>query len=466
MEIQTIMNITMRMYFLTFFGFLSGYVFQGIKNQYKKLEKTANYDIVTYLPNRKLLVSDLEKILKEKKDLALTAVNIDNIMEIFNVVGLSKSDLVLKKIAAYLSKIKFDEKIKIYNSYSLRFEFLMKNYNESEINKWLKSFKDYVDNIPLSIEGNEVYLKVYLGTAFLQESDSAESIIEKAYKTLGYAYHNSMDYHIYNAKLEESLLTTYLVSNAKRGIENNEFYLEYQPKLNIRKNAIEEVEALIRWKHPDLGIIPPNEFIPKLEKTNVMNSLTFWVIKNALADIVELEKKGIKLNVSVNICPKDLENENFLKTLTKFMNENKVHPNRMNLEITETDLIRDKNKVNRILTLLRIKEFKISIDDFGIGYSSLSYLNNFPVNYIKIDRSLIKNILGDKKKYELLKNTVQMAHDLNMKVVVEGVEDKDTFMKLAKLGCEEIQGYYVSKALGKDDLEEFLKKLPNRLFNC
>jgi hypothetical protein len=134
MEIQTIMNITMRMYFLTFFGFLSGYVFQGIKNQYKKLEKTVNYDIVTYLPNRKLLVMDLERILEEKKELALTAVNIDNIMEIFNVVGLSKSDLVLKKIAAYLSKIKFDEKIKIYNSYSLRFEFLMKNYNDSEIN--------------------------------------------------------------------------------------------------------------------------------------------------------------------------------------------------------------------------------------------------------------------------------------------------------------------------------------------
>lgn len=410
------------------------------------------------------MVRDLEQFLEKNTVLILTAVNIDNIMEIFNVIGLSKSDLVLRKISAYLSKIKSDDKIKIYNSYSLRFEFLMADYSEGELKEWLKNFKDYIDNIPISIEGKEIYLKVYMGSTFFQSGDSAESIIEKSYKTLGFAYHNGMDYHIYNSKLEESFLTTYLVSNAKRGIEKDEFYLEYQPKLNIATNNVEEVEALIRWNHPDLGIIPPNEFIPKLEKTNIMNSLTFWVIKKVLSDIKDWDERGINLNVAVNICPKDLTNESFLKNLMKLMNENRVHPSRINLEITETDLIKDKDKVNRTLTLLKIKEFKISIDDFGIGYSSLSYLNTFPVNYIKIDRSLIKNISGDKKKYELLKNTIQMAHDLNTMVVVEGVEDKETFVQLAKLGCEEIQGYYVSKALGKNVLEEFLQELPDRLY--
>lgn len=463
-EIQSAMNLLMRLFFLTFFGCFSGYVFENIKNQYEKLEKTVHYDIITSLPNRKLLVKDLDSLLKEKKGLVLTAVNIDNIIEIFNVIGLSKSELVLRKIVAYLSKIKSDDKIKIYNSYSLRFEFLMESYNEGELNEWLRNFKDYIDNIPISIEGKKIYLKIYMGSTFLQDGDSAESIIEKAYKTLGFAYHNAMDYHIYNNKLEESFLTTYLVSNAKRGIEKDEFYLEYQPKFNIATNDVEEVEALIRWKHPDLGIIPPNEFIPKLEKTNIMNVLTFWVIKKVLADITDWDERGINLNVAVNICPKDLTNESFLKNLMKLMNEYKVHPSRINLEITETDLIKDKEKVNKTLTLLKIKEFKISIDDFGIGYSSLSYLNTFPVNYIKIDRSLIKNITADKKKYELLKNTIQMAHDLNTMVVVEGVEDRDTFVQLAKLGCEEIQGYYVSKALGKNVLEEFLQELPDRLY--
>ena len=450
---------------MTFFGFFSGYVFEGIKNQYKKLEKAANYDIVTFLPNRKLLVKDLDRLLEANKRLVLTAVNIDNIIEIFNVIGLAKSDLVLRKIAAYLSKIKSDDKIKMYNSYSLRFEFVMESYSEEKLNEWLRNFKEYIDNIPISIEGKEIYLKVFLGATFFQEGDSAESIIEKAYKTLSFVHSTSKDYHIYNNKLEESFLTTYLVSNAKRGIEKDEFYLEYQPKLNISTNNVEEVEALIRWNHPELGVIPPNEFIPKLEKTNIMNSLTFWVIKKVLADIKDWDEKGLNLNVAVNICPKDLTNESFIKNLMKLMNENKVHPSRINLEITETDLIKDREKVNRTLTLLKIKEFKISIDDFGIGYSSLSYLNTFPVNYIKIDRSLIKNISADRKKYELLRNTIQMAHDLNTMVVVEGVEDRETFKQLAKLGCEEIQGYYVSKALGKNILEEFLQKLPERLYN-
>lgn len=464
-ELQSTVNFTIRLFFLTFFGCFSGFTFENIKKQYEKLEKTTHYDIITSLPNRKLLVKDLQDLLKNNKNLILTAINIDNIIEIFNVIGLSKSDLVLKKIATYFNRIKSDEKIKIYNSYSLRFEFILETYNERELNDWLKNFKDYIDNIPVSIEGKEIYLKVFLGSTFFQKGDTAEILIEKAYKTLSFAHSSSKDYYIYNDKLEESFLTTYLVSQAKRGIENDEFYLEYQPKLNIKENRVEEVEALIRWKHPELGLISPNEFIPKLEKTNIINSLTFWVLKKVLVDIKDWDNRGIHLNVAVNICPNDLKNESFIKNLMKLLRENKVDPYRINLEITETDLITDMEKVKRILLLLKLKEIKISIDDFGIGYSSLSYLNSFPVDYIKIDRSLIKNIAKDKKKYELLKNTIQMAHDLNTMVVVEGIEDSDTFLKLAKLGCEEIQGYYVSKALGKNDLEEFLHNLPDKLHN-
>lgn len=285
-------------------------------------------------------------------------------------------------------------------------------------------------------------------------------MINEAYQALDFAHESSSDYFVFNQNLNNNLATTFLLSQIEDAIENNDFYLEYQAKLNLKKNKIQEVEALVRWKHPSLGVIPPNEFIPKLEKTDSINKLTNWVIKKALEDIVCFEKEGIFLNVSVNVSPRDLAKDNFIANLFKELTKHNLTSNRINLEITETDLIKDMSLVVKNLNLLKLRGVKISMDDFGSGYSSLSYISLLPLDYIKIDKSLIRNIFKNKKNRDLLKNTIEMLHTLKKIVVAEGIEDLETLEYLKELNCELVQGFYISKPISRKDFEIFIKKSP------
>jgi EAL domain-containing protein (putative c-di-GMP-specific phosphodiesterase class I) len=234
--------------------------------------------------------------------------------------------------------------------------------------------------------------------------------------------------------------------------------LEYQPKIKLSTNQIERVEALIRWNHPLLGIIPPGDFIPKLKKTLSIRKVTWWVVEKAIKDIKDWQSRGINLSVAVNICQKDITGRNFVKKLFEILERNNVEPKYLELEITETDIITDKECAMKVLSLLRMGGIKISIDDFGTGYSSLSYLSSLPIDFIKIDKSFIKDILNNEKKQNLVKNTIDMSHILGKGVVVEGVEDEKTFDLLKNLNCEQIQGFYISKGIVKEKLEIFLKK--------
>lgn len=398
----------------------------------------------------------LNTFTNENQNLTLAIIRI----EIFNIIGQSKSSLVLKSISQYLQKLTLEFQAKIYNSYSLRFEFLLDISNENDLNIFLKEFKNYIDTFPIIINGKSIYLKTHLGVSILDKNKSSDKVINEAYQALDFAHESSSDYFVFNQNLNNNLATTFLLSQIEDAIENNDFYLEYQAKLNLKKNKIQEVEALVRWKHPSLGVIPPNEFIPKLEKTDSINKLTNWVIKKALEDIVCFEKEGIFLNVSVNVSPRDLAKDNFIANLFKELTKHNLTSNRINLEITETDLIKDMSLVVKNLNLLKLRGVKISMDDFGSGYSSLSYISLLPLDYIKIDKSLIRNIFKNKKNRDLLKNTIEMLHTLKKIVVAEGIEDLETLEYLKELNCELVQGFYISKPISRKDFEIFIKKSP------
>lgn len=253
------------------------------------------------------------------------------------------------------------------------------------------------------------------------------------------------------------MTTTYLVSQIAESINSDEFFWEYQPKLNLATNKIYGVEALVRWNHRELGRIPPNDFIPILEKTDSIKLLTNWVLKTVIEDMVEWKSKGIDLVISVNVCPRDLEDDNFSLNLFNLLKKNNVEFEKIELEITETDLIKGIDKVSKVLKILKVRGIKVSIDDFGTGYSSLSYLNSLPVNEIKIDKSFIGFLVKDKGKKDLLKYIIELAHILNKFVIAEGVEDEETINLLKLLDCENVQGYFISKPISKENLTIFLK---------
>lgn len=457
-ELQNINTVSIRILSFVIIGGFVGYIIYALKKQYKTLENLYRQDSITNVPNRTALMEELTSFTenRKKENKILVVVYIENIIEIFNMLGHAKSETVLKSIANYFYQIVGEKNIKMFNSHSLKFEFLLNDLEINEVENWLESFRRYLNEVPLSIEEYSLSLQTIMGVSEIKPRKKAEKIISEAYEAVEFARNDNKDFYIYTPMLDKNLQTTYLVSQINDAIKNNELFIEYQPKLGLTNNSIEEVEALVRWLHPEKGIIPPNEFIPKLEKTDSIRSLTSWVLKRVLTDLKDWESKGINLKVSVNVTPRDLKDKNFADSLLSLIYDEKVDCSKINLEITETDFIKEIDEVIDTIIYLREKGIKISIDDFGTGYSSLSYINTLPIDYIKIDRSFVKDLLNNTKNNHLLKDTVQLLHNLDKIVVAEGVEDEETLNHLRKLGCEEIQGYYISKPLPKDKLEIFL----------
>ncbi len=457
-ELQNINTVSIRILSFVIIGGFVGYIIYILKKQYTTLENLYRKDSVTNVPNRVALMEELAKVNKygKKESKILIVVYIENIIEIFNMLGHSNNEIALKSIAKHFYQFIEKNNIKMFNSHSLKFEFLLNDLEINEVENWLEKLNRYLHEVPLYIEETQLSLRTIMGVSEIKPRKNAEKIIREAYEAVEFASNNNKDFYVYTPMLDKNLQTTYLASQMDNAVKNNELYIEYQPKLDLTNNSIEEVEALVRWLHPEKGIIPPNEFIPKLEKTDSIRILTTWVLKRVLTDIKDWESKGLNLKVSVNVTPRDLKDKNFADSLLSLIYDKKVECSKINLEITETDFIKEIDEVIETIIYLREKGIKISIDDFGTGYSSLSYINTLPIDYIKIDRSFVKDLLNNTKNNHLLKDTVQLLHNLDKIVVAEGVEDEETLNHLKKLGCEEIQGYYISKPLPKDKLEIFL----------
>lgn len=443
-------------FFIIGFSILLYKIFKITKIQYTNIENFITYDRISKLPTRYLLNKDIDK-LNKNYNFVLVALLIENINEIFNIIGHKNSDIILLEISEFFKKFQESTNLKLYNSYSLNYEIILKDYNEEEIRLWLQVFFDYIKDTPVIIGEIKVYLKIFVGVCFSNNIDDKKNIIKNAYESVDYSIKNGVNFHIYNNELSKKITTTYLVSQIAESINNNEFFLEYQPKLNLATNKIYGVEALVRWNHRELGRIPPNDFIPILEKTDSIKLLTNWVLKTVIEDMVEWKSKGIDLVISVNVCPRDLEDDNFSLNLFNLLEKNNVEFEKIELEITETDLIKGIDKVSKVLKILKVRGIKVSIDDFGTGYSSLSYLNSLPVNEIKIDKSFVDFLVKDKGKQDLLKYIIELAHILNKFVIAEGVEDEETINLLKLLNCENVQGYFISKPISKENLTTFLK---------
>lgn len=460
-QLQTTANWIMRLVFLVNFGFISSLIFKIITDQYNKLEQIAYYDIITNLPNKILLKRKLDELRNKKTKFSLISISVENILEILSLVGHSQSELVLKEISNHLNSFKENSNFELYNSYTFRFEFLLTNFGEQYIEEWTKEFIESIQNNPIFLDKSSTFLKLTLG---IYNSDSHEDIsdevIKKTYLALDYANSKGSDYAIYHKNMEEKFSTTTLISEVVNSLKYDHFHLEYQPKLNLKDDIVYGVEALIRWNHPTLGKISPIDFIPQLEKTNYINSLTYWILNKVIEDLKDWKSKGIDLKISINITPHNIQNRDFVRKMLQLMDTFKESFS-VELELTESDLMNELDSIKEILSDFKDKGIKIYIDDFGTGYSSLAYLKNLPIDCIKIDKSFIDEMLTDENDREIVNTTIKLGHALGKIIVAEGVENKETLDLLRKMGCNEIQGYYFARPMKKDSLEEFLKANKN-----
>ncbi len=243
----------------------------------------------------------------------------------------------------------------------------------------------------------------------------------------------------------------------KQAILNEEFVLHYQPQVAVATGMLTGVEALVRWQHPVHGLIYPDAFIGIAEKNNLIGMLTQWVIQNVVRQESLWQKKGLSITVSANISAENITSLALPEQLTAMLEDSELDPTRLILEITESALMGELVTSLDILTRLRLKGLHLSIDDFGTGFSSLSQLHRVPFTELKIDQSFISNLNKDDVARAIVKTCIVLGHELNMKVVAEGVEDEATLDQLRLMGCDVAQGYFVSRPMPADDLIGWLK---------
>jgi diguanylate cyclase (GGDEF)-like protein len=247
-----------------------------------------------------------------------------------------------------------------------------------------------------------------------------------------------------------------LMAELRKAINNDELYLVYQPKININTGVISGVEALLRWNHDELGLIPPNEFIPMAEQSSVIKPLTVWVLNTAMRQATAFAKSGLDIAIAVNISACSLRDDSLVGYTRMLLQKNNIDAERLILEITESAMMQDPVMGLSLLNQLSNLGVQISIDDYGTGYSSLAYLKRFPVSEMKIDRTFIKDMSVDEDDKLIVGTTIDMGHNFGLRVIAEGVEDGDTANLLKQMGCDQVQGYYYAKPMPVDELYNWM----------
>jgi EAL domain-containing protein (putative c-di-GMP-specific phosphodiesterase class I) len=252
-----------------------------------------------------------------------------------------------------------------------------------------------------------------------------------------------------------------LLNDLRRGMDQDELLLHHQPKLDLRSGSIVGVEALVRWRHPERGLVPPDQFIPLAEESGLINRLTRWVLKAALRAHRQLHGHTYSMPVAVNLSMRDLHDPDLPTYIADLLHETSLSPDCLKVEVTESALMADPVRATGTLQTLLDYGIEAAIDDFGSGYASLGYLKQLPVREIKLDRSFVWNVAVDVRDRAIVAASVDMAHQLGMRVVAEGVEDAAAIETLADLGCDLVQGYYISRPLPCDELHRWLiERLP------
>jgi EAL domain-containing protein (putative c-di-GMP-specific phosphodiesterase class I) len=241
-----------------------------------------------------------------------------------------------------------------------------------------------------------------------------------------------------------------LIPELRRGIERGELFLEYQPKMELSTGRIYGVEALVRWEHPERGRLGPDSFVPLAENTGLIAPLTSFVLETSIAQCAEWQRRGLPLTVSVNISVRSLLMANLSEQIAEILKRYDVDPGCIQLEITESTMMADPARAMRALTQLGDAGLGLAVDDFGTGYSSLTYLKDLPVDEIKIDRSFVTPMVDSREAAVIVRSTIEIARNLGLCVVAEGVEDQRTLDALMELGCDRVQGYYLSRPVSAE----------------
>lgn len=310
----------------------------------------------------------------------------------------------------------------------------------------------------MSLDGHMVDVRASMGLAvFPDHGDDLDGLVRRADVAMYLAKRNNTGFAIYDARYDQHTADRLsLMSELRQAVEEDQLVLYYQPKVVLSDPPRHCVEALIRWQHPRRGFVPPVEFIPFAEQTGYIRAVTMWVLERAIAQCARWSSEGFTVQVSVNISARDLLNPDLPVRFAELLSMHDCPAERLWLEITESAILEDTTHALENLEALASLGCKLSIDDYGTGYSSLSYLKKLPVDELKIDKSFVMNMLRDRDDRVIVQSTIDLAHNMGLKVTAEGVEDQETLDRLRAMGCDMAQGFLMSKPIPADELTRWM----------
>ena len=404
-----------------------------------KAAHDATHDAITDLPNRLLFMDRLEQAiqvaLRQEETLAFLIVDIDGFKQINDTLGHYNGDRLLKQVTTRLQGMarKSDTVARIgADEFALLMQ--MKSEQESVVLIIKKIQKLFIE--PFLLESLTLEVQVSIGVALYPEhGNEMNTIMQRADQALYAAKQETKKYAVYSSNLDKnSPKRLTMMGELRQAIENNELVLHYQPKINLHTNKITGVEALVRWEHPDHGFMPPDEFIPMAERTGLIKPLSIWVLNTAFGQAEKWHRQKIKLSIAINLSPATFLDTEFPNLIIGMLSLYEIPAKYIIFEITEGSMIKDPALAMEIMKRLTESGIRISIDDFGTGYSSLAYLKRLPSSEVKIDKSFVIDMLENENDTVIVKSIIDLGHNLSLKVVAEGVENKKTALTLKKWG--------------------------------
>lgn len=428
---------------------------RAISEREQRISHQALHDALTNLPNRykvlQILTTAIESARDDQRSVAVLSVRLSRMGEISSTLGHKATDELIIQAARHL-RVNLDKDDLLGHTGTNEFVLVLPGQDAVSAMSRVERI-DQILSSGVTLENIDVSLQSEVGIAeFPKHGDAAAELLRYASIARTEAQAGKERVRVYESGREDEFVRRLRVANDLRSaLRHEEVKVYYQPKVCLQEGGICGAEALVRWQHPALGFLFPDEFIPAAEQAGSIVHLTRFVLTKAVEQSRDWADKGFDLHMSVNLSVRDLLDEYLPYHVLQILKENDVKPEQLTLEITESSVMEDVDRAVLVLECLRDIGVRISMDDFGTGHSSLAQLRNIPLHELKIDKSFVMTILEDVQNEAIVRTTIDLAHSLNLEVVAEGVEDEAIMRRVASLGCEQAQGYFLSKPVPADE---------------